>query len=76
MLSVCCVAMGTLFVDLPDHIMCGMSHPLRLTVCSKHAKKGFEMFEFDSLAGPENVRQASIMLDPGESVLVILLYPK
>jgi len=76
MFSVCCVAIGTLFVDLPDHIICGMSHPLRLTVCSRHARNGFEMFRFDDLAGPEKVRQASIILDPGESVLVILLYAK
>ena len=26
----CCVATGTLFVDLPDHSICGMSHPDRL----------------------------------------------
>ena len=29
MLSVCCVATGTLLVDRPDHSICGMSHPLR-----------------------------------------------
>ncbi len=59
--------------DRPDHSMCGMSHPLRFALCWRHAVNGLATLGSGDAAGPENVRHASIMLDPGESVLVMLL---
>jgi hypothetical protein len=53
-----------------------MSHPVRFALFSRHALKGLDTAGFCDLAGPENVRQASVRSDPGESVLVMLLYAK
>ena len=76
MFMVCCVATGTLLLGLPDHIMCGMSHPETLASLSRQAINTLETLGSGEAAGPENVRHASISAEPGLSVDVMLLYSK